>query len=115
MQDKTIDNALLALRRQIIRGDGKNLAHVEALLRARGVPIPRVMNCPAYRGEMKRLILGALRDGPRTRSEIIDHILTRRPELTRRRASQRTSQRLYVMKQAGLVRREGRVWQLGRP
>lgn len=41
MQEKTINNALLALRRQIIRGDGENLAHVEALLRARGVEPPR--------------------------------------------------------------------------
>ena len=37
MQDKTISNALLALRKQIIRGDGKELAQVERLLRMRGV------------------------------------------------------------------------------
>lgn len=37
MLDKTIDSALLNLRRDLIRGGDEGLAHVEALLRLRGV------------------------------------------------------------------------------
>ena len=39
MQDKAINNALLALRRQIIRENLDGLAEVETLLRLRGVPL----------------------------------------------------------------------------
>ena len=37
MLDKTITNALIALRRQIIRGNLDRLDHVNALLAARGI------------------------------------------------------------------------------
>ena len=43
MQGRTIDNALLALRKQMIRKDRDGLAHVEALLIARFVPMPAVL------------------------------------------------------------------------
>jgi hypothetical protein len=70
MQDKTIDNALLAPRKQIIRGDGEGLERVEALLRMRSVPMPSVLphRCPttARRNVMRHLVLDALRDGSKT-------------------------------------------------
>jgi len=47
MQDKSINGALLALRKQIIRGDLDGLAHVEALLVLRGADLPAVL--PAKR------------------------------------------------------------------
>ncbi|WP_159458612.1 hypothetical protein [Roseisalinus antarcticus] len=43
MQDKTIDNALLALRKDMIRNGGDGLTHVEALLTMRGVGLPAVL------------------------------------------------------------------------
>jgi hypothetical protein len=52
MQDKTISNALLALRKQIIRGDSDGLAQVETLLRMRSVDMPRVL--PAKRSDVAR-------------------------------------------------------------
>ncbi|MTJ05746.1 MAG: hypothetical protein FH759_13765, partial [Sediminimonas qiaohouensis] len=40
MQDRTIDNALLALRKEIVRHGRDGLDHVEALLTLRGVELP---------------------------------------------------------------------------
>ena len=99
MQDRTIDNALLALRKQIIRSQLEGRGQVEKLLRLRDVPIPCVMMYSAYRGCMKRLILDALQDRPKTLCEVVAHVATGRPELTRETAYQRTAQRLYRMKQ----------------
>ena len=44
MIDKTITNALIELRKQIIRGRLDILAHVDALLMARGVD-PAMQHC----------------------------------------------------------------------
>ena len=113
MQDRTIDNALLALRKQIILGDGKGREHVEALLRLRGVPItPRRpwKADVAKRGHMRWMVLDALRDGGKTLPQITDYVDERRPELSRRAAYVRSGQCLAKLKKAGLVRREGRVW-----
>lgn len=41
MQDRTINNALLALHRQIAQGDGAGLEHVLALMAMRGLSKPR--------------------------------------------------------------------------
>lgn len=114
MQDKTIDNALLALRKQIIRGDGKGLEHVEALLSARGVPMPEVR--PAKRpdaarnNQMRWLVLEALRDGPKTLREIVPVVCSKRPEIGPDATYVRTTQALNKMQIRGMVRREGRVW-----
>jgi hypothetical protein len=54
MQDKAIDSALLNLRKQIMRGGGDGLEHVEARLGLRGVDMPAVLpakrSCAAGRG-----------------------------------------------------------------
>lgn len=110
MQDRTIDNALLALRKQIIRGGLEGRDQVEALLWLRGLPIPRTMGYPACRGCMKRLILDALSSGPKPLCDVVAHVVAGRPELTGETAYHRTAQRLYRMKLAGLVWREGRIW-----
>lgn len=116
MQDRTIDNALLALRRQIIRGDGENLAHVEALLRARGVRMPRVLphqrELVARQGEVRHIVLTALKDRPMRLAEIAELIAETRGETDNKAHRNRTAQCLHKMKLAGLVRREGRVWRV---
>ena len=75
MQDKTINNALLALRKQIIRGDGDGLAQVEKLLDLRGVDMPRVLPAKrpdvARRGQARQVILDALRSSPMGLRELI--------------------------------------------
>jgi hypothetical protein len=69
MQDKSIDGALLALRKQIIRGDGNGLCHIEALLRQRGVHMPAVLPAKrkdvAGKGLMAIWVMQALQDGKR--------------------------------------------------
>ena len=107
MQDRTIDSALLNLRKQMIRGDGAGLNHVEALLAMRGVVMPRVLPAKkadaARMGQMQRLILEALRDGPLPFRAIVDHVAQKRSEISYRVAYVRTGQRLDAMKRKGLV------------
>ena len=116
MLDKSIGGALLALRKQIIRGDGAGLEHVEALLRLRSVPIPRVLPSKrvdaARRGHMRRLVLGALRGGPKAMPDLVAHVAAHRPELGPQAAYHRTGQALQKLRLAGLVTREGRSWGL---
>jgi hypothetical protein len=114
MLDKSIDGALLALRKRIIRGHGEGLEHVEALLALRGVAAPRVLppkrGDVAKRGEARRVLLGALRNGPRTLAQMVDVVREWKPDVPAPLAYQRTEQALYKMQAAGLVRREGRLW-----
>ena len=116
MLDKSIDGALLALRKRIIREGGKGLEHVEALLALRGVPAPRVLppkrRDVAKRGETRRVLLGALRSGPRTLAELVDVVQAWKPDVPARLAYGRTAQALYKMQAAGLVGHEGRLWGL---
>lgn len=112
MQNRTINNALLALRRQIIRENGEGQDHVETLLELRSVPIPKPC---AYRGafkpkEVKRAILSALSDGPKSGPELYRHVMGMRDGLTYADARVRASSALTRLKKAGLVRREGGVW-----
>jgi len=116
MLDKSIDGALLALRKQIIRGDEAGLEHVEALLEARGVPMPRVMPAKrkdaARRGHMRLLVLSALRERHMRVPEIAAHVSARRPELAPEAAYHRAGQCLARLKREGSVQREGRLWRL---
>ena len=114
MQDKTIDNALLELRKQIIRGNGEGQEHVEALLRVRGVDMPRVLPAKptdsARQGQMARLILEALSERPMTRGALVAHIADKRPDVPLERVYWRTDAALDRLRVKGKVRREGRVW-----
>ncbi|WP_104019491.1 hypothetical protein [Roseovarius nitratireducens] len=114
MQDRTIDNALLALRKQIIRDDLGGMDHVEALLQMRGVDAPRVMppkrKDVARRGHMTALVLRALGEGGKTLREVVSYVCQNRPELPYTASYKRTGQALANLKKRGLVRREGRVW-----
>ena len=114
MQDKTINNALLALRKQTIRGDLDGLAHVEALLALRGVDMPRVMPAKrpdvARKGQMSRLVLQALSDRPMALPELAEWIAPHKPDVEPERLYKRCSQALAKLKQNGRVRRDGRVW-----
>ena len=116
MQDKSIDGALLALRKNMIRGNLYGLAHVEALLALRGVHMPAVLpakkadvaNC----GQMTRLVREALRGGPKTTREISAVVAVARPEISPEIAHRRTEQVLCNMKFSGALIRDGRLWGL---
>ena len=119
MQDKSIDGALLALRKAIIRGNLDGLAHVEAMLILRGVHMPAVLPAKkvdvAKRGQMTRLVLGALRDGRRTTREVSGIVAIARPEISTEEAHRRTEVALCNMKYRGEVVRDGQLWGLRRP
>ena len=71
MQDRTIDNALLALHRR--GGEQADLAR--AILALRGVPLPRhVRDRPLVRGRRKHLMLAALADRPATTLEAAEWV-----------------------------------------
>jgi len=107
MQDNSINGALLALRKQIIRGNLDGLAHVESLLALRGVHMPTVLpakrNDVARRGHMTAMIIDALRCGPRPLREIAAHVASKRPEISERAAYIRSTQALDKLKRRGLV------------
>lgn len=114
MLDKSIDGALLALRKQIIRGDLDGLAEVERLLDLRGIHMPRVMPArkpdAARHGAMARIVLEALSKRPMAFAEIAEHVARQRPEIGPEAARQRTGQCLAKLAKRGAVRRDGRVW-----
>ncbi|SPH19743.1 hypothetical protein ASD8599_00478 [Ascidiaceihabitans donghaensis] len=120
MLDKSIDNALLALRKQITRGDGDGLGHVEALLVLRGVHMPTVLparrSCAAGRGHTRAMVMNALRDGPKLRRDIVRHVSAQRPEIPPEVAYRRVDQCLWKMKKAGIVVQDfgpdGCLWRL---
>ena len=104
MQDKTINNALLALH---WRKDAQaELAR--QILTLRGVPLPRhVQDRPLARGRCKKLALSML---PCTSTEVADVIQELVPGISRKSAVQRAYMALRRLAEAGLVRREDRVW-----
>lgn len=105
MQDRTINNALLALYRK-----GEGLEHVEALMAMRGVQKPAIMHDrPLSRGKSRRLALSML---PCTSSELADVIQDRVTGISRKSAVQRAYMALLRLETAGVVKREGRVWKL---
>ena len=118
MQDKSIDGALLALRKATIRGNHDGLAHVEALLTLRGVHMPAVLPAKkadvAKSGHMSRLVRDALRGGPMRHAEMTAIVAGARPELSPHQVKKRTSQALYNMKFTGTLVRDGRLWGLGK-
>jgi methyl coenzyme M reductase subunit C len=118
MQDKSIDGALLALRKNIIRGNLDGLAHVEALLILRQVHMPAVLPAKkadvARRGQMTRLVMDALRSGPKTTRQISAIIATARPEISPDEVHRRTEAAMCNMRYRGEVVRDGRLWGLAR-
>ena len=100
------------LRKQTIREGRDGLDHVEALLRLRGVDMPEVRSkrAPdaARRGEAQRIVLEALRGGPKTLREIAAVMAERRPQIPPDRVAHRASQALNKLRKAGVVVSEPR-------
>lgn len=116
MLDKSIDGALLALRKQIIRGNGEGLAHVEALCLLRGVDMPAVLPAKradvARKGMMRLIILDGIRKGYRTQRDLAAYVAIQRPELSPCAAYVRTTQALQKLRRAGILRLNGGAWRL---
>ena len=109
MQDRTINNALIALRKQ----GGPQGKIAEALLDLRGVPLPNNHRVePMRRGEASRYVLNILRDGPKTCPQIADQWGFEFPGLHRVEQLQRAYNALRRLERKGLVGRTDNVWRL---
>lgn len=107
MQDRTINNALLA----ILREGGEQAELAKRLMDLRGVPMPRYFqDRPLNRGQSRRIVLTALKDGPKTSTEVGRWIQRELPDLPRRKATHRAALTLKRLGKVGLVRREAGVW-----
>ena len=116
MLNKTIDSALLNLRRQMCRA-GQDLAQVNALLAQRGIdsgalPATYRSGAQAKRGETKRAVIAALADGPKRGADVARHMCQREPGLSYPTATVRVHPALARMAASGLVVRDGDRWRL---
>jgi hypothetical protein len=100
MQDRTIDNALLALRKV----GGEQGAIADTLLALRGVALPArsYRHQQFRRGECARLMLDALRGGPQTVVQLGEVVRSERPTITCRAANNRAYQALLRLEARGL-------------
>ena len=106
MQDRTINNALLAL----YRAGGEQAELAKPLLAHRGVPIPaRIHDRPLSRGKCRRLMLAIL---PCTTSEAADAVQAALPGVSRRSANQRAYMALKRLEADRLLRCVDGVWTL---
>lgn len=111
MQDRTINSSLLALRRELILSGGEGLEHVEALLALRGVRTGRVLvRHPP--GQMRKLVLEALREGPMARRALVYYIATQLPDEPPDGMYKRVDTALHELRKKGVIGREGREWGL---
>ena len=114
VSEDTIRNALYYIRAECVRDGKPGLEHVEALLRERGHN-PEAQHVPAKtdrqfrRGELRRLVLAALKDGPRTGPEIARYV-SEASGVPYRAAYKRAYIALHKMQEQGVVQHEERVW-----
>lgn len=115
VSEAAISSALYTLRVRTIREGRPGLEHVEALLALRGdnlTPIPIKRTIRFRKGELRRLVLRALRERPMKRSEIVAAVYVGRDMPPVEQASNRVGVILTRLKRDGVVRSEGRVWRL---
>ena len=113
-KDESLISALHYLRCRIVRDNEPGREHVDALLAQLGVdpetlPMPRKVPKRFKRGELRRAIISALRDGPVMGAEIAEKV---RGDMAYEDAYKRVYGALDQMKRRGLVTREGRVWKI---
>jgi hypothetical protein len=96
MQDKTINDVLLALYRT-----GESRVHVAAFMALQDIPAPKcVHDRPLLRGKCKRLTLSIL---PCTMSAVADAIQRELPDITPKSAVKRAYQALLRLDARGGV------------
>lgn len=106
MLDKSIDGALLSLRKQIIRDGGDWLNHVDALLVLRQISPPkpcRLHRKTFARDEMRQIIIKALSNGPKTGGDIVTFAQVKRPDLPRALIQARLSVKQTKLKHKGYI------------
>ena len=114
MQKRTIINALAQVRADAMRDGTPGRDEAEALLKLYGVDPDSLLVRKKYnrrhgRGELQREILRALRNGPMTAREITAAVY-RSNDVEAVNASVKVI--LNGLKKRGVVRHEGRRWEL---
>ncbi len=109
MQDKTINNALVALAKQ--GGHQGRLA--EVILDMREIGWSGItQDGPIKRGGTKRVIMAALRDMPMSSWDLGGLLREAQPEIGPNAAHNRAYQALRRMQESGVVCKDGRKWRL---
>ena len=109
MQDKSINNALLALHK--VGGEQGELAG--RILTLRGVtPVQKRyrISTAFKRGELRVVVLEALRDGPLRTREVAAHVQRYKPDWALADTQVRVFDALRRMAKTGMIRREGKLW-----
>lgn len=116
-EDESIARALRQLYTRAQRDGLGGAEHVEALMRIWGndpsaVTFPQKATRHFKRGELQRLVLGALRGGPKTSSQLYDLAHSIAPQITRKEAGQKVRAALVLLRRKGAVESYERVWRL---
>ncbi|WP_372603053.1 hypothetical protein [Actibacterium sp.] len=115
IKEETVVSVLRYVREEILRDGLDGIEHVEALLEARGVApdsLPVAAKTPKAfkRGELRRMVMDALRDGPQTGAEIAKAVHAQMQDLTYQQVYKRVYVCLWQMKGRGVVVLGGGVW-----
>lgn len=113
VSEAAISSALRSLRIRTVREGRPGLDQLEALMALRGDPLPPVPRANAVRfrkGELIRLVVEALREGPKTVGEVGAYVHAYKPAMPRDVAYQRASVILSRLKGRGLVELRAGVW-----
>jgi len=109
MQEKTINNALIALATQ----GGSQAKLADVLLEMRGVEWSGIVqDNPFRRGCTRQAVLTALKQRPMTTYALGDVIRLQKPDVGPRAAANSAYQALRRLLDKGLVKRNGRLWSL---
>ena len=118
LKDQTVIDTLHFIRQTLWRDQAEGLEHVDALLRIWGaepqqLKMPRKTVKDFARGEQRRLVLEALRSGPKTGRQIADALHAARPDVPPEKCYKRTYACLHNLTKLGMVRRGGGQWSGG--
>lgn len=117
LKRQTVIDTLHFVRQEMVREDRDGLEHVDHLLRVYGAE-PLALNMPRKtaklfrKGELRKLVLEALRSGPRTGRQIADHVEAVWQDLPAGSAYKRVYVCLWGLKERGVVRNGSGVWQI---
>lgn len=115
LKPKTVIDTLHYVRQEMLREDRGGLEHVDHLLRMYGAE-PMALNMPAKtpkdfrKGELRRMVLEALREGPQTGAQIAKAVNVRKPDMEYKRIYKRVYICLWGLKRHGQVENARRLW-----
>ncbi|WP_299683889.1 hypothetical protein [uncultured Tateyamaria sp.] len=120
LKPKTVIDTLHYVRQEMVREDQEGLEHVDALLRMYGAE-PMALNMPRKtpkdfaKGELRRMVLEALRGGPKTGAEIARAVNAQKTNIEYKRVYKRVYICLWGLKRQGLVANIRQHWEASIP